>query len=123
MPYGLIFSDLITNNQNNSRVHSQPLMINLINPTLANLYEMSLQSKCDEFAAYFRDKIANTWPCISQSRPDEKFDNMCPSLSGKGTMELFSLIDTDILRKVISQLKPSTCLLNPNTTTCFKISF
>ena len=36
-------------------------------------------------------------------------------------MDLFSLVDTDILRKVISQLMPSTCLLYPTTT--FKTVF
>ena len=35
-------------------------------------------------------------------------------------MDLFSLVDTDMLRKVISQLKPSTCLLDPIPTTFFK---
>ena len=79
--------------------------------------------KFDEFAAYFRDKIANIKLGISQARPDEKFDDMCPSLPRKGTMELFSLVDTDMLRKEISQLKPSTCHLNPILTTVFKTVF
>jgi hypothetical protein len=69
----------------------------LINPTLSNQCELSSTSKCDEFVAYFRDKIRL---CISQARADEKFD-MCPSLPRKSTMDLCSLVDTDMLRKVI----------------------
>jgi hypothetical protein len=38
-------------------------------------------------------------------------------------MDVFSLVDTDMLRKVISQLKSSTCLLYPIPTTFFKTLF
>jgi hypothetical protein len=47
----------------------------LINPSPANLSELSSTSKCNESAAYFRDNITNIRLGISQSRPDEKFDD------------------------------------------------
>ena len=79
------FSNLITNNQNNLRVLFSTID-GLINPTHANLCELSSTSKCDEFAAYFRDKITNIRLGISQAKPDERFD-MCLSLPRKGTMD------------------------------------
>ncbi|CDQ63239.1 unnamed protein product [Oncorhynchus mykiss] len=48
---------------------------------------------------------------------------MCPGLPHKDTTHVFSLVDTDMLKKVISQFKPSTCLLNPIPTTFFKTVF
>jgi hypothetical protein len=50
---------------------------------------------------------------ISQAKPDEKIDDMCPRLPLKGTIDLFSLVDTDMLRKVIL----TTCLLDLIPTT------
>lgn len=43
--------------------------------------------------------------------------------SRKGTMDLFSLFDAGMLRKVISQLKSSTGLLDPIHMTFFKTIF
>ena len=94
----------------------------LINPSPANVCELSSTSKWDEFATYFRDKITHVRLGISQVRPDEN-DDMCPSLPHKGTMDLFSLVDTDMLRKVILQLKHSTCLLAHIPSALYKTVF
>ena len=90
MPDWAHFSNLITNNQNNLRVHFSTL------DDLINLCELSFTSKCDEFVAYFRDKKTHIRLGISQARPDEKFDDMCPSLPRKGIMDLVSLVDIAI---------------------------
>jgi hypothetical protein len=72
------FSSWITNNPNNSRVLFSTTD-GLINPNPANLSELFSTCNCDEFVAYFRVKITNIRLCISEARPDEKFDDMCPS--------------------------------------------
>ena len=78
-------------------------------------------SKCEEFAACFRDKITNIRMSIAQEIPNVLFFDHLPPCCN--IMSFFALADTEMLSKVVSQLKLSTCPLDPIPTTFFKTIF
>ena len=93
----------------------------LINPTIKTPDNLLSTSKCEEFATYFKDKITNIRRNITQEKSCLPFTDPLPPCNGH--MTLFTLVDTEMLRKVVSQLKPSTCLLDPIPTDFFKTIF
>ena len=114
------FSGLISANQNNPRVLFSTID-SLLNPAPRTVDSTSSGSKCEEFAAHFRDKIMNIRKGIAQARSNMLATFTLPPRNM--TMSSFALINTEMLSKVVSQLKPSTCPLDPIPTRFFKTIF
>ena len=114
------FSKLISTNSNNSRVLFSTID-SLINPAPKVDDSVFSTTKCEEFATYFTDKITNIRTSIAQEKTNVlPFDPLPPCCN---SMSVFALADIEILSKVVSQLKPSTCPLDPIPTTFFKTIF
>ena len=114
----------------------------LINPTPSILCELSPTSKCDTFAEIRSVKYQSS---ISQVRPDDRFCALAYHVKALWTCIMLSLVTFSIFQSIehyftysrflkdqrvwsasfleISQLKPSTCLLDPIPTTFFKTVF
>ena len=114
------FSNLISTNSNNSRVLFSTID-SLINPAPKVDDSLFSTSKCEEFAAFFRDKITNIRKNIAQEIPNVLFSDPLPPCCN--SMSFFALADIEMLSKVVSQLKPSTCPLDPLPTKFFKTIF
>src|SRR4029434_9977520 len=112
------FSNLISTNSNNSRGFFST-MDSLINPAPKVDDSLFSTSKCEEFAACFRDKITNIMKNIAQEIPNVLFSDPLPLCCN--SMSFFALADIEMLSKVVSQLKPSTCPLDPIPSTFFLI--
>src|SRR4029434_434386 len=104
------FSNLISTNSNNSRVLFSTID-SLINPAPKVDDSLFSTSKCEEFAAFFRDKITNIRKNIAQEIPNVLFSDPLPPCCN--SMSFFALADIEMLSKIVSQLKPSTCPLDP----------
>ena len=115
------FSKLITTNQNNPKILFSTID-SLINPAPKCNDDMSSASKCEEFAAYFRDKIADIRLEISRAKPaNSGLSIPCPALNA--TMDQFIPIDMETLNKAVAKLGPATCALDPIPTKFFKTVF
>ncbi len=79
---------------------------------------MFTNSKCEEFAVHFRDKIDTTRSNLCQSQT-MNLNTTEPLFLWEETLEKFVLIDGDKFGKVISQLKSATWLLDPIPTSFF----
>ena len=113
------FSDLIQKNQNNPRILFSTID-SLINPPSQYPGNFFSNSKCSEFSAYFRDKVSSIRSNITHSSPHtvELTPVHCNS-----TLDHFTLVDLEMVSKVVSGLKSSTCSLDPIPTSFFKTVF
>ena len=114
------FSNLIATNANNPRVLFSTIDT-LLNPARRTDDSLLSPSKCEEFATHFKDKITNIRAEISHAMPDRHLIVPTPAL--KDEMSTFKLPDLELLRKIVSKLKTSTCPLDPIPTKFFKENF
>lgn len=81
-------------------------------------------SKCEEFAGYFRDKILPIRSGICQQNQQKQHSALLllPLTCVKSDVELghFDLVDANTLRRVVTKLKASTCVLDPLPSSLFK---
>ena len=115
------FSNLINDNRNNPKILFSTID-RLINPVSDNIHILSSSERCEEFAVHFRDKIDNIRLALVQQRSANATQNMdLEPISACGvTLDSFVLVNAEILDKVVSQLKSSTCILDPIPTSFFK---
>ena len=120
------FSKLISKNHNNPRMLFSTID-SLINPVPKSHSFINSTSKCEEFAAFFRDKITKIRLdlnlVILNVHEPLPLDTFPPSLLPKTAMNVFAAVDKEMLRNEVMQLKPSTCSLDPIPTTFFKTVF
>ena len=107
-------------NSNNSRLFFSTID-SLINPAPKVDDSLFSTSKFEEFAACFRDKITNIRMSIAQEIPNFLFLDPLPPCCN--SMSSFAVADTEMMSKVVSELKSSTCPLDPIPTTFFKTIF
>lgn len=81
---------------------------------------MSSISKCEEFAAHFSTKIDTIRSNLSHCQTLD-FNTHEPLFASGETLENFFLVDAEMLIKVISKLKPTTCVLDPIPTSFFNL--
>ncbi len=91
------FSNLINSNLNNTR-------------TLLAALETDSDSKCNEFASFFSEKINNIRKVMSTSLCRGHTDST--AISKIITMSVFEAIDSKVLEKRLEHLKSSTCYLD-----------
>ena len=98
----------MNNNQNNPRILFNTIdrLINL-SPTFPN--EFLSITKCNEFAAHFRNKVLTIRKNINQTRA---FDIVDSTKHFNYTLHSFTQVDADGLSKVIAELNPTTCILD-----------
>ena len=76
-------------------------------------------AKCEEFAAHFMNKIHTIRSSfINLHFVDFNRVESLPVL--RKTLDIFVLVDAEMITKVISQAKAATCLLDPIPTPLFK---
>ena len=87
----------------------------LINPAPKSHSFIPSTSRCEEFAAFFRDKITKIRLDLNPVKL-----NVYKLLSmTKNAMNVFAAVDVQMLRDEVLQLKPPNCLLDPIPTTFF----
>lgn len=112
------FSKLIDDNQNNRRILF--LTINrFINPVFSKSSTESSNIRCEQSACHFSSKIKSIREHLSHSQPVH-FNSPEPLFLCEEALEKFVPFDAEVLGRVISQLKPATCLLDPIPTFLFK---
>ena len=114
------FSKLISKHQNNSRILFSTIDY-LLNSTPCTPLDTPSTSMCEEFALHFTDKINQIRQNISKHRPIISTDDP-PSLHST-LMCSFKPVDMVTLCRVVSNLKSSTCSLDPIPTKFFKAIF
>ena len=108
------FSGIINENKNNARVLFSTIE-HLLNPPQS--YKQSLpasKAKCNEFASFFDNKIANIRVgIINNTVTNAVHGEMCKSVhKSRGSLVSFCEIDEEELRKTISQMTSSSCSLD-----------
>ena len=91
------------------------------NPVPKNHSFITSTSKCEEFAAFFRDKITKRLDInlvILNVREPLSLDTFPLP---KTAINVFAAVDEEMLRNKVMQLKPSTCSLDPIPTTFLKL--
>uniref|UniRef100_A0A8C4TH24 Reverse transcriptase domain-containing protein n=2 Tax=Erpetoichthys calabaricus TaxID=27687 RepID=A0A8C4TH24_ERPCA len=112
------FSKIINNNASNPRVLFSTID-HLLNPGNSKECLLSTSSKtCEAIAVFFNQKINDIRNNIVYL-PNTK-DPPKPQYSIINKLESFTRIDLPDLHKIISQMKPSTCALDPIPTNFFK---
>ena len=113
------FSEIINRNSNNARTLFS-VVDRLTNPTASIPPELLSEKACNDFAAFFTNKILQ----IRQA--------MCSSSTGMITLMPshplvnlghFSLLDYTTLTETVSKLKPTTCCLDILPSNFFKTVF
>lgn len=97
------FSNLIASNKNKPRILFSTVN-RIINPPRSAHSELLSTAKCDEFAKFFKDKIANIRMDISTKQTSDlaEIDPVSPPKSSLGS---FNLTNENLLNKVINSLK------------------
>ncbi len=70
---------------------------------------MLSDSKCNEFASFFSEKINNIRKAIGTS---SSYAEVTPQFQKEVTMSVFEAIDSKILEEIVQHLKSSTCYLD-----------
>lgn len=111
------FSKIISESGSNPRILFSAIDC-LLNPSqFCEQISHALQSKCEEFASFFDNKIVNIRAGIVNNVENQK--NLIVSDS-RGNLNSFCKISERERRKIILQLKSSTCSLDAIPTTFFK---
>uniref|UniRef100_A0A672L323 Reverse transcriptase domain-containing protein n=1 Tax=Sinocyclocheilus grahami TaxID=75366 RepID=A0A672L323_SINGR len=113
------FSNLINSNLNNTRTLFATVE-RLTNPPNQIASEMLSDSKCNEFASFFSEKINNIRKAISTSPSYAEVRHIRPQYQKEDTMSAFEEIDSKILEEIVQHLKSSTCYLDTLPTYFFK---
>ncbi len=82
--------------------------------------EMLSDSKCNEFASFFSEKINNIRKEIVISSSFAEVTQIRPQFKKKVTMSVFEEIDSKMLEEIVQHLKSSTCYLDTLLTSFFK---
>ncbi len=113
------FSNLINSNLNNTRTLFATVE-RLTNPPSQIPSEMLSDSKCNEFASFFSEKISNIRKEIGTSSCNTEVTQIRPQSQKEVTMSVFETIDSKILEEIVQHLKSSTCYLDTLPTSFFK---
>ncbi|XP_073804016.1 uncharacterized protein isoform X1 [Danio rerio] len=118
------FSSLINSNLNNARTLFATIE-RLTNPPSQIPSELLSESKCNEFAHFFTDKINNIRKAISSSNQSSCVDikQAQPQLKKSEIMSDFMAINGKILEEIVQVMKTSTCSLDTLPTSFFKTVF
>ncbi len=113
------FSNLINSNLNNTRTLFATVE-RLTNPPSQIPSEMLSDSKCNEFASFFSEKISNISKEIGTSSCNTEVTQIRQQSQKELTMSVFKTIDSKILEEIVQHLKSSTCYLDTLPTSFFK---
>ncbi len=113
------FSNLINSNLNNTRTPFASFE-RLTNPPSQIPSEMLSDSKCNEFASFFTEKINNFRKEIGTSSSYADVTQIRPQYQKEVTMSVFEEIDSKILEEIVLHLKTSTCYLDTLPTSFFQ---
>ncbi len=113
------FSNLINSNLNNTRTLFATVE-RLTNPPSQIPSEMLSDSKCNEFASFFSEKISNIRKEIGTSSCNTEVTQIRQQSQKEVTMSVFKTIDRKILEEIVQHLKSSTCYLDTLPTSFFK---
>ncbi|KAL0152092.1 hypothetical protein M9458_052599, partial [Cirrhinus mrigala] len=116
------FSNLINSNLNNTQTLFATVE-RLTNPPSQIPSEMLSDSKCNEFASFFSEKISNIRKVISTSSSYAEVTQIRPQFQKEVTMSVFEAIDSKTLEEIVQHLKSSTCNLDTLPTSFFKSVF
>ena len=117
------FSNIIKTNTNNAKTLFATVD-RLTNPPTEIPPDLHSTQKCNEFAAFYIDKIEGIRRAINISTSNKNVG--LPPCSGKNyvaRMACFDVIDSQNLVETVTQLKPSTCCLDTIPTNLFKNVF
>ncbi len=113
------FSNLINSNLNNTRTLFATVE-RLTNPPSQIPSEMLSDSKCNEFASFFSEKISNIRKEIGTSSCNTGVTQIRQQSQKEVTMSVFNTIDSKILEEIVQHLKSSACYLDTLPTSFFK---
>ncbi len=113
------FSNLINSNLNNTRTLFATVE-RLTPPPSQIPSEMLSDSKCNEFASFFSEKISNIRKEIGTSSCNTEVTQIRQQSQKEVTMSVFKTIDSKILEEIVQHLKSSTCYLDTLPTSFFK---
>ncbi|KAL0148410.1 hypothetical protein M9458_056310 [Cirrhinus mrigala] len=116
------FSNLINSNLNNTRTLFATVE-RLTNPPSQIPSEMLSDSKCNDFASFFSEKIINIRKVISTSSSYAEVRQIRPQFQKEVTLSVFEAIDSKTLKEIVQHLKSSTCNLDTLPTSFFKSVF
>ncbi len=97
------FSNLINSNLNNTRTLFATVE-RLTNPPSQIPSEMLSDSKCNEFASFFSEKISNIRKEIGTSSCNTEVTQIRPQSQKEVTMSVFETIDSKILEEIVQLL-------------------
>ncbi len=112
------FSNIINSNLNNT-LTLFATVVRLTNPPSQIPSEMLSDSKCNEFASFFSEKINNTRKEIGTSSIYAEVTQIRPQFQKEVTMSVFEEIDSKIVEDIVLYLKSSTCSLDTLPTSFF----
>ncbi len=92
----------------------------LTNPPSQIPSEMLSDSKCNEFAFFFSEKINDIRKMIGTSSSYAEVIQIRPQFQKEVTMSLFEANYSKILEEIVQYLKSSTCYLDTLPTSFFK---
>ncbi len=113
------FSNLINSNLNITRTLFATVE-RRTNPPSQIPSEMLSDSKCNEFASFFSEKIGNIRKEIGTSSCNTEVTQIRQQSQKEVTMSVFKTIDSKILDEMVQHLKSSTCYLDTLPTYFFK---
>ncbi len=113
------FSNLINSNLNNTRTLFATVE-RLTNPPSQIPSEMLSDSKCNEFASFFSEKISNIRKEIGTSSCNTEVTQIRQQSQKEVTMSVFKTIDSKILEEIVQHLKSSTCYLDTLPTSFYQ---
>ncbi len=117
-PSQTFFSNLINRNLNTCTLFAT--VERLTNPLSQIPSEMLSDSKCNEFASFFSEKISNIRKEIGTSSCNTEVTQIRQQSQKEVTMSVFKTIDSKILEEIVQHLKSSTCYLDTLPTSFFK---
>ncbi len=115
------FSNLINSNLNNTRALFATVE-RLTNPPSQIPSEMLPESKCNEFASFFSEKINNIRKEMRTSSSYAEVTQIRPQFQKEVTMSVFEAIDSKMLEEILQHLKWPTCYLDSLPTSFFQKS-
>ncbi|KAI2657348.1 RNA-directed DNA polymerase from mobile element jockey [Labeo rohita] len=116
------FSNLINSNLNNTCTLFATVE-RLTKPPSQIPSEMLSDSKCNDFASFFSEKIINIRKVISTSSSYAEVRQIRPQFQKEVTLSVFEAIDSKTLEEIVQHLKSSTCNLDTLPTSFFKSVF
>ncbi|KAI2648158.1 RNA-directed DNA polymerase from mobile element jockey [Labeo rohita] len=116
------FSNLINSNLNNTRTLFATVE-RLTNPPSQIPSEMLSNSKCNDFASFFSEKIINIRKVISTFSSYAEVTQIRLQFQKEVTLSVFEAIDSKTLEEIVQHLKSSTCKLDTLPTSFFKSVF